>query len=463
MTSVHLDAPAGRASRTSRPPIWLIAATGALAFGSLAMAVAETSLWMHYLIDGGEAISLVGLAFMTAAGIYLYRQGRLAASLALAIPWLLFPVITQGDQIIDNLSIDWMRAICHVLLAVLFGTPVAIVVLAVRYAVAPEAGAAARTRSGWLAIVPGVRQLAGGRIRQGSALLAAMLLTLEMWVAARFLGLLMIVTLAILVWGVLVWGFSGPDDGQVSAAGRRRSERVALIVLLAGAAASLGLFVGYKNRPGAYQGSPSYFMDPSQRDAGFRLDRIPVPSQPVAPPADADGVRAALTEYGRAFERLLSGYYILDRNYNYDFHNRLFLRSTPLVPNYRAVGLQLVREAQAIRADADGAFDAARQTVPPGDPMGALMDDVRAYADFTFGRAPVLEKMSAGFQQTQAGLQHATHLYEGEGKVLGVRLAELLDKHRRVLTAPSVQPVVTSFVTLGRAVHDKYANRIVGF
>ena len=88
---------------TARAAVLLLAA------GCLAMAVAETSLWMHYLIDAGESISLAGVAFMLVAGIYLYRRGRLLVSLPLAIPWLLFPVITQGDQIIDNLSIDWMR------------------------------------------------------------------------------------------------------------------------------------------------------------------------------------------------------------------------------------------------------------------------------------------------------------------------------------------------------------------
>ena len=99
----------------------------------------------------------------------------------------------------------------------------------------------------------------------------------------------------------------------------------------------------------------------------------------------------------------------------------------------------------------------------PHDPLGALLADVRAYATFTFDRAPVLERMTAEFVKTEAGLQHATHLYEGEGKVLGVRLAEILDKHAAVLAAPAVQPVTAEFVTVSKAVHDLYANRIVGF
>ena len=47
--------------------------------------------------------------------------------------------------------------------------------------------------AGW--IMPGLRQIAAGRVREGSAVLAAMLLVLEMWVAVRFLGLLMVITL----------------------------------------------------------------------------------------------------------------------------------------------------------------------------------------------------------------------------------------------------------------------------
>ena len=50
-----------------RAPGWLMLATGALALAVLAMALAETNLWMHYLIDAGESISLVGLAFILVA------------------------------------------------------------------------------------------------------------------------------------------------------------------------------------------------------------------------------------------------------------------------------------------------------------------------------------------------------------------------------------------------------------
>jgi hypothetical protein len=445
------------------PPAWLIGATGLLAVGCLAMAVAETSLWMHYLIDAGESISLIGVGVILAAGLYLYGRRRLMVSLPLVLPWLLFPVITQGDQIIDNLSINWMRLVSHILLGGLFGMPVLIVVLGVRYAVRPRIGATARPFPGWLGIVPGLRQIAEGRTREGGAALAVLLLVAEMWVAARFLGMLMIVTLVVMVWAVLVYGFSRPRDERAKVGGHERSERFALAMLLTGVVASLGLFIGFKNRPGAYQGSPSYYMDPSQPEAGFKLNPLTAAQSPVATPADPHALRATLTGYARAFERLLAGYYVLDRNYNYHFHNELFLRSTPLLADYRSVGLSKVREAEALRAEADRAAAAVRPSLGLTDPFASLLDDVAAYAAFTFGRAPVLERMSGEFERTPAGLQHATHLYEGEGKVLGVRLAEILAKHDATLSSRVAAPVTDEFASISRAVHDAYANRIVGF
>jgi len=128
--------PAAPMGSALRPPAWLIVTTAALTVACLMMAVAETTLWTHYLIDQGEYLSLAGLVFILAAGIHVYRRGRLLVSLPLVLPWLLYPVITQGDQLIDNLSINEMRVVCQVLLALLFGAPVAVVVLAARYALA---------------------------------------------------------------------------------------------------------------------------------------------------------------------------------------------------------------------------------------------------------------------------------------------------------------------------------------
>lgn len=420
----------------ARPPVWLVAATCALALASLAMAVAETSLWMHYLIDAGEYISLAGLGFILLAGLHLFRKQRLRPSLPLALPWLLLPVITQGDQIIDNLSINWMRFISHVLLALLFGAPVAVIA----------------------SMTPGLTR----KRRFG---LAAVLLVAEMWIAYQFLGVLMILTLTLMLGGLLTYGAATSSSASSSALAPRswHRERFALGVLIAGVALSLGLYAGFKNRRGAYQGSPSYYMDPDRHDAGFQLSRVPIPARTPSAPADPDRIRAALTEYARALERLLAGYYILDRNYNYHFHNRLFLRNTALLPDYRNVGIAKVREAERLRVNADARAAAIRPTLASDDPLAALLDDVRAYAAFIFDRAPVLERMSAEFERTEAGLQHATHLYEGEGKMLGEQLASMLEKHQAVLSAPVVKPIAADFVAISRSVHETYANRIVGF
>lgn len=435
----------------ARPPAWLIAATAALAVMVLVMAVAETSLWKHYLIDQGELISIGGLVFIALAGLYVHRQGRLRASLPLAVPWLLFPIITQGDQLIDNLSINWMRFICHVLLAAIFATPVAVVVLVSRHTV---------TRGAL-------------QTRRGRGVLAAMLLGAEIWVAHRFLGTLMIGTLLVMIAAVLVYAYrpgrqsrEGDGDRLEPEAGQPAArERVALVVLLAGVALSFGLFLGYKNRPGAYQGSPAYYMDPSQADAAYPLDRIAAPAAALqAPPPDvADMAREALSAYGRALEQLVDGYYIADRNYNYAFHNELFLRRTPILPDFRRVALQRTHEAAVMARDASARADAVRPLLPPGDPLGALIDEVREYTDFNIRRSAILERMSGQFERTKAGLQHATHLYEGEGKVLGVRLMEALAKHRATTEAAALTPVTADFMARARAVHARYADRIVGF
>ena len=410
--------------------MWLVVATAAMAIVLLAMSVGETSLKGQYLIDQGEYLSVVGLVFILAAGLYLHTRDRLVASVPLVFPWLLYPVITQGDQIIDNLSITWMRIVVHVLLAAIFAMPVAVVVYALK----------------WL------MKLSGPAARN----LTIAFLVAEFWLAYQFLGVLMIATLIVMIAIVLYFG-SRPQ--RVDAAARARKRSAALVFLIVGVAGSGALYLGFKNRPGAYQGSPSYYMDPSQA-SGFQ-STVRVPSGAVDLPSNQDDLRFALTTYAASLQKMLDGYYILDRNYNYHFHNELFVRSTPLLPNYRAAGLALIADARRLRTAADQAAD--RVEMSEDNPLHALLADVRGYVAFNFDRAATLERMSGEFAQTKAGLQHATHIYEGEGKYLGVQLADLLKKHQEALTAPAAAPIVADFVTTSRAVHDKYSNRIVGF
>jgi hypothetical protein len=204
-------------------------------------------------------------------------------------------------------------------------------------------------------------------------------------------------------------------------------------------------------------------MDPAQRDSQYRFDRIAVPSSAPAVPATPDAARDALAAYCRVFERLLAGYHILDRNYTYDFHNELFVRHTPLLPDYRARGLALVADARGQWKVADQKAAAVRATLANGDPLGALLDDVRGFAAFSFERAPVLERMTGGFERTKAGLQHAAHLYEGEGKYLGTGLLEIVTKHAAVVDAPAMGPVTSEFARSSREIFAAYAHHIVGF
>jgi hypothetical protein len=418
------------AGAADRPPLWLVIATGAMAVVLLAMSVGETSFKGQYLIDQGEYLSLVGLVFILGAGLYLHRRGRLVASMPLVFPWLLYPVITQGDQIIDNLSITWMRIIVHVLLAAIFAMPVAVVVFAAR----------------------GLFKLSPVAARN----LTIALLVAEFWLAYQFLGALMIATLVIMI--VIVW-YAGSRRPSNDAQSHGRKSAAALVMLIVGGVLSGGLYLGFKNRPGAYQGSPSYYMDATQA-SGFQ-STINVPAGAVAVPVNADDVKMALTTYADCLQKLLDGYYILDRNYNYHFHNELFVRNTPLLPNYRSAGLSEIEHARQLRAAADAAAD--RVNLSSDTPLGAVLADVRAYVAFNFDRAATLERMSAEFETTKAGLQHATHIYEGEGKYLGLQLADLLNKHQAALRSPAAAPLAADFVTKSRAIHERYSNRIVGF
>lgn len=442
-----------------RPPAWLILATVALATALLLMAVTETSLVGHYLIDQGEFLSVLGLVFIGGASVALYRTGRLHVSLPFVLPWLVYPVVTQGDQVIDNLSINWMRLLTHILLALIFGAPVAVIAAGMRHAAARPWGQSAFRRS-VLAWIPGLRLMADGRAREGVSLFAAALIGVEMIAAHVALGTLMIVTLVVMLIATLAYG-STPEWPVAGTRRVRNRERRALVFCMVGLVLSAGLYLGYKHRPGAYQGSPSYLLDPSQQAAGYPFDRIPAAPGPIAAPAPAVGqdVRVLLTTYATALDQLVAGYYVVDRNYTWDFHNALFVRSWPVLPNYRDVALDRIATARRTAAPAD----AAALPLPEDDPLGALVADVRAYVAFNFDRAAILERLTADFERTKAGLQHAAHIYEGEGKLVGLGLDELMRKHSAVLEAGAVSEIVGPFLEISRRVHESYANRIVGF
>lgn len=442
-----------------RPPAWFMLATAALAVVLLLMAVTETSLLGHYLIDQGEFIALIGLGFVAVAGVVLYRSGRLHASMPFVLPWLVYPVVTQGDQVIDNLTINWMRLLTHILLALIFAAPALVVAFSAKQVAASPGGRKAFLSPvlGW---IPGLRPLAEGRTREGVGLLAAFLFAVEFLAAHLTLGLIMIVTLVVMTGIALVYA-SRPEAAPSAGQARTDYERRAAVLLAVGLVVSAGLYVGYKNRPGAYQGSPSYLLDPAQQAAGYDIDATVVPAGAPAPldETSAAALTAQLSTYGRALEQLVDGYYVAERNYTYDFHNALFVRSWPVLPNYRQVALNKIAEARATAAQADAMLVTRRD----GDALQAWVDEVRAYVAFNFARATVLERLTGEFERTQAGLQHAAHIYEGEGKLVGLGLRAIEDKHAPLLQAPVATPVVAPFLAQSRAVYERYANRIVGF
>jgi hypothetical protein len=234
---------------------------------------------------------------------------------------------------------------------------------------------------------------------------------------------------------------------------------------MSGAALSVGLYATFKNRPGAYQGSPHHYHDAARPDAGFDLDRITIPSGPAAnlSPANEHAIRGIAAGYGHALNEQLQAYYVLDRNYNYAFHNALFLRQTTVLADFRTIALDRINKARSTAAQTDAACDRLRDELRSDDPLRAFLDDLRGFVAFSFERAAQLAEMSASFEKTQAGLQHATHLYEGEGKIVGQWLASVLEKHERLLTDRRFHGMAGPVVEASRSIREMYANRIVGF
>ena len=193
------------------PPVWFVAITAAFTVVILVMAVAETSIWTHYLIDQGEFLCLGGLAFALGAGLGLHRTGKLSASLPLFVPWLLYPVVTQGDQIIDNLSIGGMRLFAHAVLLVLFLAPIAVA----------AAGAKFLRRPRWVAAI----------------------LLLEIGIAYRYLGAILVGLLAASLLAYLAWvlatGRAKESDSFRAAGGRAALSLLLSIVPRSGGSSTL--------------------------------------------------------------------------------------------------------------------------------------------------------------------------------------------------------------------------------
>jgi hypothetical protein len=363
-------------------------------------------------VDRGEYVSIAGVGFIAAVGVYLHRHAALKPALPLFIPWLLYPVLTQGDQLIDNLTINQMRLVSHVILAVIFAAPVIVAVIGTEHLWRPLS-------------------------RQQLRLFVASALLLEAVVAYVFLGGFMLFTLALMA--ALFFVASAANLSF------RFTESTAFGFMIAAVVVSVGLFFAFKNRPGAYQGSPAAFMDPSQKDAIYDLSSVPA----SADTKDSPEIQQVLAGYGDVLKGIVHAYWLMDRNYNYAFHNELFWRATPVVPDFRRKALQEILTMRALAAVVDQRADVLRE-------KPALVEELRAFVAFNLRRASTLERMSLGFEGTKAGLQHATHLYEGEGKMVDVLLTAIIEKHDASLRAPR-------FMAAAHEVHKTYGNRIIGF
>ena len=160
-------------------------------------------------------------------------------------------------------------------------------------------------------------------------------------------------------------------------------------------------------------------------------------------------------------------YYLLNRNYNYAFHNELFVRNTSVRPGFRETALDRVAQARERAEIAEARRNRfASKLAGSGGANAALeafVEDIGAYVSFNLRRAARLRQMSAEFEKTRAGLQHATHLYEGEGKVLGSVLMAIVRKHHVAATSTGLAPVLGPFIERCEKIEQAYANRIIGF
>jgi hypothetical protein len=421
------------ATKAAGAPRWLLIATVFFTLLILAMAVAETTLWMHFLVDRGEYISIGGLAFIFLVGVWLYSRNRLKPSLPLFIPWLIYPVLTQGDELIDNLTINQMRLVCHVILAVLFGAPILMIALT-----------AAR-----------VSPVFSGKT--GRRVLVALLFAGEIWVAVAFLGDLMVLTLILM--GIAYVYFESAAS-NLSKALVRFTEKAALVVMVVGVVGSLGIFIGFKNRPGAYQGSPAAYLDHSQKDAHYDFNLVAAGKGEGQTVPQAE-IQSVFADYSKALLYLNHAHYVMDRNYNYTFHNSLFLRHTPILPSFREKSIEEVSVARRLAASADTRTEALIAGSGEATALGRLLQEVRDFTSYNLRRASLLDMMSAEFIKTEAGAQHATHLYEGEGKLLDDQFAAVIRKHDAEIQR--LGDASAPLVEAARLIHSTYGNRIVGF
>ena len=184
-------------------------------------------------------------------------------------------------------------------------------------------------------------------------------------------------------------------------------------------------------------------MDPSQQGSGLQLSTVAVPDRCRRRRRRTDSARIARSPgTPAAFEQLLAGYYMLDRNYTYDFHNELFCPVDAAA--CRTIGRPAWRRSQrrgAARTGGRPRAAAARRSSQPTIRSPRCSTTCARTWRSTFERAATLERMSAEFETDRGrpAARHAPLRRRGQGARRPARRS-CSTKHGAVLRARRSRP-----------------------
>ena len=397
---------------------------------------------VHYLIDQGESSACSAWCSSWSRACICIGSGRLVASLPLVFPWLLFPVITQGDQIIDNLSINWMRIVVHVLLAAIFAMPVAVDRL--------------RARDGWMKL----SRPRDSREPRRSALLRD---RDRGWRSCSSAAL-MIVTLIVMI--ALRAGCSDARDRRADApsAVARRSA-VALAVLVGGVTCRGACISDSRTARAPIRAArASTWIRRSARrlsprsHAGADAAHCICPSGVDDLTNRVDGLRA--TPANGCSTAITSS--IATTTITFTTSCSCATRRC-----CRTTGARAWRSSNAAREQRAALDDSVTDACHLGQrqPAGrAARRRARLRGLHVRPRCDARADERASSKRRRPDCSTPPISTKAKAKFLGVQLAALLDKHRAVLAAPAARPIVGRFVLKSRgASKQSTPNRIVGF
>ena len=329
-----------------------------------------------------------------------------------------------------------MRIVVHVLLAAIFAMPVAVIVYAARWLIDAVAGGVAQSRAGaagrgdraGAAVSRRADDRDAGRDDRAGAGCSADASAARRVAHARAGDA---VALAVLIGGVIV------VRRRCTSASRTGRARIR--------AARASTWIPRRPQPASRRACRS-----------DRSDRV------------ADGARARRRVDRvrlRSLEKLLDGYYLLDRNYNYHFHNELFVRTTPLLPELSCRGSGVDRRGRPQARSADDAAAANVATRRRRPVAGALLADVRAYValqlrsrrDARAHERGVRDDARPACSTRPTSTRARASISACSSPRCSTSIAPCC--HR----AGGVARLSREFVTTAAPSKRKYANRIVGF